>query len=161
MKILDEIREHKDFARFLRMFSFTVCVWILGLCVMGSAMSVSAGFKERMSETSSVISAAQKIMSAPSYGTQEKEPITEISEIASDLGIKEGISQLGVSPSGLVFEVGGLDTESFSKLVSTISERGFSVKSCEARVLSLGKKSPSIKATFVIGADPDENTGNS
>ena len=161
MKMLDEIREHKDFARFLRLSSFTACVWILGLCVMGSAMSVSAGYKERISEASLVISAAKKVMSAPSYGTSGKEPITEISEIASGLGIKEDISQLGISPSGLVFEVGGLDTESFSKLVSMISEKGFSVKSCETRVLSSGKKPVSIKATFVIGADPDENTGNS
>lgn len=161
MKMVDEIREHKDFANIARLFSFTVCVWIAAFCVMGSAISVSAGFRERMDEASSIMTAAKRVMSAPSHGNSGREPITEISEITSDLGIKEEVTQLGISPSGLILEVGGLDTENFSKLVSAISERGLSVKSCEARVISSGKNPASIKATFVIGAEASENTDNS
>lgn len=161
MRVLNDIRDHRDFTRFARMSAAAACIWILGACVMVSAVSRTAEFKARVRDANTVVSAAKRVRSMPSLESLGNEPLTEISKIASGLGIKNNILQMGVSPSGLVLEVRGLDTETFSKLVSMLSKKGFTVKSCEARVLSSGKEPSAIKALFVIGAGSDENTGNS
>ena len=157
--LIEELKVHQDFPKFLKYLTCTLFIWILGICVIGSALSMSNSFSERLTDANTVIAAAKRIKSSSGSMLTGKEPISEISGITDSLGVKDRVSKLGASPSGSVFEVSGLDTETFSKLVSLITEKGLKIKSCEARVFSSGKTPASITASFVIGADLNENTG--
>lgn len=159
--LLDELRAHPDFPKLLKYLIYTLSIWILAVCVIVSASAMSKDFSERLTDADTVITTARRIKSLPESLITGKEPISEISGIVDSLGIKDKMSKLGASPSGLVFEISGLDTGTFSKLVSTIADKGLKVKNCEARVFSTEKTPASITASFVIGVELNEDTGNS
>lgn len=160
MNLIPEWIKEQSWSYDLRKYSAAVLsIWILGLSVTAAGFMLSSGFDSRMDEADTVIAAARRVNSAyePQYGGRGA--ISEISETAEALGVKDRMSGLKASQSGAAFEVSGLDTETLSKLIRSFSKKGLRIKSCEIKTVQSGKTPVSLKASFVIGADKNENTG--
>lgn len=159
MNIIRDLKEHPDSRKLLKQFISALAIWYLGIIMLCIAMITGIEFKEKLADADVILKAAAKVNSSPVAVSEGNSPMSEISDMAAELGVKDKVTQLGASASGLTLSISGIDTETFANIVRNISEKGFPVKSAELRAMtSKGKRE--LTVSFVIGGDNNEDPKN-
>ncbi|MDD3673360.1 MAG: hypothetical protein PHG70_07575 [Synergistaceae bacterium] len=156
MSIIRDLTEHPDSKRLFKNLSVASALWSLGIIFFCISVFAVNGYQENLADADSIIRAAAKVRSSPGQIMGNREPLSEISEIIDKLGIKQNVTQLGASSSGLVLAVAGIDTDTFASLAEEISHKGLLVKSAELRALSSGGQRK-LSVSVSIGGKDDAN----
>ncbi len=146
----EELREIPEAVKLGKLAVFACGLWLLGLVVLSNALFLMHTNAERLREADGVLNVATVVKSYParSYASG-KEPLTAVSEIVDSLGVKDRVSQMSSSASGLVVQIDRLYPEELTNLAEGLSKSGLSVSTAEIRAAT-GKEGRLITATFAL-----------
>ena len=154
MITLYEIKNMPDARRVGRVVLLALIIWLLGFILLFQGLHLLERGREYIGETDSILKAANIVRSYPVLSTvSDGESLPEISSVIDFLGLKNRVSQMNSSQSGLVFSVEKIHTEELASLIESISEKGLYIKTAEIRAISSAKDGRLINATFAIGGE--------
>lgn len=147
----DELRNVPSAVKLGKLAIFALCLWLLGLVIFSKALFIMNDNGERMKEADRILNAATTIKSYPSRGfSAGEEPLTVVSGVIDKLGVKERVSKMASTSTGLVVQLDRLYPDELTKLVEEFSKSGLPIATTEIRAAVSGKEGRTITAVFSL-----------
>lgn len=146
-----ELKTMPEAQRLMKLALLVLCIWVFGLILLSNALFLKSSAQRRLVEADGVINAASAIKAYPSRSvTLGQEPLSAISSVLDSLKLRDRVSQMSSSATGLVLQVNDLYVGEMSGLIEAISNSGLTIRTAEIRAISTNQSGRKMTISFVL-----------
>ncbi len=115
-----------------------VLVWVLGFVILFQALGQRARFDASLADVNAILQASAIYHSFPNRQSVKKEaeePLTAISRIVEEGGMRDRLKQLASNPSGIVVQLDNLYATEFVKFLEGVAALGLVPQNIDLRAV--------------------------